>query len=195
MRQRRSGCVVIIGSRSAWTAKAAVRIAAQKLQSTPNTNIPSIHHNHPPSYHHQPIISSPPISISPAIAESLTEELKPFNIRVLLVQPGAFRTRMILNSTIKPANSLINPDYQKFHTIASKVLSGVHGKQPGDPRKAGRVIVDIVRGEGHAFGKMKWPDTIFLGDDAVKDVRKKCEAVLACLDDEEWCHVLKDVTF
>lgn len=128
-----------------------------------------------------------------AIAESLIEELKPFNIRVLLVEPGAFRTAMITNSKIKSPTLLNNHDYLKFHTIAKQELSKVHGKQPGDPRKAGRIIVDIVRGEGCAIGR-RWPDTIVLGEDAVKDIKRKCEAMLACVNDVEWRDVLADVT-
>lgn len=99
---------------------------------------------------------------------------------------------MILNTKLKAPTALQNPDYTQLHTVGCKFLSGVHGNQSGDPRKAGRVIVDIVKGEGSAIGR-KCPDTIILGEDAMKDIRRKCKSVVQLLDDVEWRDVLVDV--
>ncbi|KAJ8582665.1 hypothetical protein M405DRAFT_749909, partial [Rhizopogon salebrosus TDB-379] len=65
-----------------------------------------------------------------------------------------------------------------------------HGKQPGDPMKAMKVVVDIVRGEGVAVGR-EWPLYLVLGEDAERDVRNKCTKILKHLD--EWQDVIRDV--
>ena len=61
-------------------------------------------------------------------------------------------------------------------------LDKTNGTQSGDPAKAAAVIVDVVRGEGVAQGRA-WTGTLFLGSDAVRDVRAKCEATLQILRD------------
>jgi len=126
-----------------------------------------------------------------AIAESLIEELRPIGIRVLLVQLGGFRTEMISNSELKLSN-MVAAEYLPFHLLCAKVLASVHGCQPGDPQKAVDVIADVVRGEGCAVGK-RWPDILVLGEDAEKDIRSKCQDVLARLDDAEWQDVVRGV--
>lgn len=121
---------------------------------------------------------------NPAITESLTEELRPFGIRVLLVQPGGIRTQMIVNSELK-SDKMVQPEYVPYHSLCAKVLAGVHGSQPGDPHKASNIIADVVRGEGCAIGK-NWPNVLYLGEDAEHDIRLKCQQVLDRLDDAEW---------
>jgi NAD(P)-dependent dehydrogenase (short-subunit alcohol dehydrogenase family) len=112
------------------------------------------------------------------------EELRPFGIRVLLVQPGGFRTEMITNTKLKPG-SMVHPEYLQYHLKCAKVLAGAHGCQPGDPQKAVDVIADVVSGEGCAAGK-RWPNVLVLGEDAENDIRYKCLQVLERLDDTEW---------
>jgi hypothetical protein len=50
--------------------------------------------------------------------------------------------------------------------------------------------VDVVRAEGVAEGRTL-PGTLFLGSDALRDVRAKCHAVLKTL--EEWEDVAKSI--
>ncbi|KIJ30730.1 hypothetical protein M422DRAFT_36444 [Sphaerobolus stellatus SS14] len=162
MRQRGEGTIVIVGSRSGWKTQAAVRPYASSKAA--------VH----------------------AIADSLTEELRPLGIRVLLIQPGSIRTQMVPNSQLKPASTVQPLDYVSYHVLCAKVLASVHGKQPGDPQKAVNIIADIVRGEGCAVGK-RWPDVIVLGEDAENDIRSRCQQVLARLDDTEWKDVARQV--
>jgi len=73
-------------------------------------------------------------------------------------------------------------------------LTNTNGTQTGDSDKAAAVLVDIVRGEGvmelkHENGEKtgelhSWPQTLFLGSDAVRDIRERCENVLESL--KEW---------
>lgn len=160
MRERKSGTVVIIGSRSAWrpeitglgpyaSSKAAVQV----------------------------------------MGETLAFELAPFNIRVLIVEPGAFRTENIYSNKFDSWTNPI-PDYDEARAGALARHEAIPGTQPGDPMKAMRFVVDVVRGEGVAAGR-EWPSYLVLGEDAERDVRKKCMMMLKHLD--EWQDVIRDV--
>jgi hypothetical protein len=111
---------------------------------------------------------------------------------VLLVQPGGFRTQMIPNSELKSVN-MVRPAYVQYHSLCAEALKCVDGSQPGDPHKASNVIADVVRDEGCAIGK-KWPNVLYLGQDAEHDIRLKCQQVLERLDDAEWRDVGRGVS-
>lgn len=77
-------------------------------------------------------------------SESLCVELKDVGIRVLLVEPGAFRTNFQSAATGPPVEGM-NEAYQG--TAAAAVIrdrSAQHGRQEGDPVKAGKAIVRAV---------------------------------------------------
>ncbi|KAH7346367.1 putative short chain oxidoreductase/dehydrogenase [Rhexocercosporidium sp. MPI-PUGE-AT-0058] len=91
-----------------------------------------------------------------AVSEALSAELKPFNIRVLLVEPGAFRTRFAENF-VSPERALPD-DYRGTETEA--VLAGVERMRGGgvergllgDVGKGVKAIFDVVEGRGWAEG-------------------------------------------
>jgi NAD(P)-dependent dehydrogenase (short-subunit alcohol dehydrogenase family) len=126
-----------------------------------------------------------------ALTETLTVELAQFNIRVLLVQPSAFRTRMVRAeenyNTGNPIAAYDDTRRENLHFYASR-----DGKQPGDPDKAMEAVVDVVRGEGAAQGK-PWPGYLLLGKEADRDVRAKCRRMTEHLD--EWSDVVNAVDF
>ncbi|KAG1780010.1 hypothetical protein EV702DRAFT_1084089 [Suillus placidus] len=160
MRERKSGTVVIIGSRSAWRPEitglgvyAASKAAVQVM------------------------------------GETLAVELAPFNIRVLIVEPGAFRTENIYSNKFDTWTNPI-PDYDEMRAETRVRYDSIPGKQPGDPMKAMKFVVDVVRGEGVAAGR-EWPSYLVLGEDAERDVRNKCMMMLKHLD--EWQDVIRDV--
>ncbi|KAL2834377.1 putative short chain oxidoreductase/dehydrogenase [Aspergillus cavernicola] len=87
-----------------------------------------------------------------ALSESLSLELSPFNIRVLLVEPGAFRTKF-LGSHKLPAAGLTK-DYEG--TPLANILAmfdSMAGKQPGDPVKAVQRIMEVIQSQGLGQGK------------------------------------------
>ncbi|KAF8148007.1 hypothetical protein B0H34DRAFT_271973 [Crassisporium funariophilum] len=161
LRANKSGCVVILGSRSAWKPEIAGlgHYAASKA---------AVH----------------------AITETLMVELAPFNIRVLLVEPGSFRTEGIYGQPYFTGNPI--PDYDESRKASLARFASIAGYEKGDPDKASEVIVDIVRGEGVAKGRA-WPQYLVLGEDAEADVRAKCTKVLRVLD--EWVDVTRGVSF
>jgi NAD(P)-dependent dehydrogenase (short-subunit alcohol dehydrogenase family) len=92
-----------------------------------------------------------------AISESLAAEVEPFGIRVLIVEPGAFRTefggaRMHRSREIEVYAESVGP------TRAS--IDAMDGTQPGDPDKAASAILA-------ALAQPQPPLRLALGEDAV----------------------------
>lgn len=86
------------------------------------------------------------------MSESLSKELAPFGIRVLLVEPGSLRTPF-WSSFVEPAAGM-NKDYAgtPLDDVLSHFRSG-KGNQPGDPFKTAQRIVEVVTGTGMGVGK------------------------------------------
>lgn len=99
-------------------------------------------------------------------AESLSHEVAPFGIRVLIVQPGGFRTQFQVNASHQ--DDFVPPAYQG--TIAQerlRMIRGSHGAQPGDPERAAVAMLQAVTGEGAGKaceGQLRLP----LGKDAMQ---------------------------
>ena len=125
-----------------------------------------------------------------AITEAFMGELAQFGIKVLLVQPGAFRTEGIYGQPFFTENKI--PEYDALRDLSKKRFESVAGTEKGDPDKAVEAILDVVNGEGIAKGRA-WSNYLFLGDDAEQDVRNKCKKVLTALD--EWADVTRGVNF
>ncbi|KAL9083327.1 MAG: hypothetical protein Q9159_005834 [Coniocarpon cinnabarinum] len=80
------------------------------------------------------------------LSESLSGELEPFNIRVLLVEPGAFRTNF--HAAIQRNTTGLSSAYKNTPVEQTlDLLAAVNGKQVGDPAKAAKAIVRVV-GDG-----------------------------------------------
>jgi hypothetical protein len=86
------------------------------------------------------------------MSESLSRELAPFGIRVLIVEPGQFRTKF-LSAFVEPAAGL-NQDYVGTPLEATlNVFKSHDGKQTGDPVKAAQRVLEVVTGTGIGAGK------------------------------------------
>ena len=107
-----------------------------------------------------------------AYGEVLASELAPFNIRVLLVQPGAHRTQGLTNTAKTNLMEQEIADYDALRQRGFRRLAEQNGKQPGDAMKAANIIVDVVRGEGVAEGK-QLPLWLLLGKDAEDDLQQR----------------------
>jgi NAD(P)-dependent dehydrogenase (short-subunit alcohol dehydrogenase family) len=124
-------------------------------------------------------------------AESLNEEVKPFGIRTLVVQPGFFRTELLnTNNTTYIETNIA--DYEPLVKGNFDMFRGANGVQPGDPKKGAERIIDTVRGEGLAAGK-KLPQTLYLGSDVIDQARKRSEQTLELL--KEWEEVGSNLDF
>ncbi|PPQ76944.1 hypothetical protein CVT24_009033 [Panaeolus cyanescens] len=161
MRAQRSGTVVTVGSRMFWASE------------TPGVAF----------------YSAAKAAVH-AFTEALMTELAPFNIRVLLVAPGAFRTEGVYGNPFFPDNPI--PDYDDFRKRCIDRIESIKGNQSGDPDKAAKAIVDVVRGEGLAEGR-PWPNYLILGRDAEADIRAKTAKLNTVLD--KWSDITRGVEF
>ncbi len=112
------------------------------------------------------------------MSEGLAAEVEPLGVKVMIVEPGAFRTHFY-DSSLKGAALTIG-DYADTAWKRSPENAVNQGKQPGDPEKAGDVIIDALESENR-------PRRLLLGSDAVKAVRGALEARIKEL--EQWAEL------
>lgn len=94
-------------------------------------------------------------------SEALSKEVARFGLRVLIVEPGAFRT-----SFNGPGALLISKGIPAYDEQIEPLRTGMpddDGKQPGDPAKAAAAILTALASEAP-------PLRLVLGDDAVDGV-------------------------
>lgn len=87
-----------------------------------------------------------------AWSESLSREVEGLGLRVLIVEPGAFRTNFLTkdaNPKVQPSEAYRNGPVQ---TILDRMES-MNGTQIGDPDKAAKAIFEMVLGIGSGEGK------------------------------------------
>jgi NAD(P)-dependent dehydrogenase (short-subunit alcohol dehydrogenase family) len=75
-------------------------------------------------------------------SEVLANEVSPFGVRVVIVEPGAFRTDWQGSSMELHA---VGADYEETVGAMNKYRVENNGTQPGDPVRAADVLIDIVR--------------------------------------------------
>lgn len=118
------------------------------------------------------------------ISESLSQEVAPLGIKVLLVEPSGFRTDWAGRSADEAPQTI--DDYRE---TAGKRLAATRarsGKQPGDPVRAAKAIVQAVEAENP-------PLRLLLGKDALAGARRKIE--LLSRDFEAWAEVTEGADF
>jgi NAD(P)-dependent dehydrogenase (short-subunit alcohol dehydrogenase family) len=103
------------------------------------------------------------------LAESLAAEVAPLGVRVLIVEPGAFRTEFGGSRMHRSAEIA---DYRESTAATRAAVDGMDQTQPGDPAKAAAAILQAV-GSDHP------PLRLALGNDAVDAIRAKHESLAA----------------
>lgn len=116
-------------------------------------------------------------------SEVLANEVKPFGVRVMIVEPAAFRTdwqgaSMHLHD--------VGPDYEATVGAMNAYRAANANTQPGDPARAAAAIVDTVRGDD-------LPLRLVLGGGAVDAIRAVTGARMA--ETEKWAAVSSSVDF
>ncbi|OTA78978.1 hypothetical protein M434DRAFT_402161 [Hypoxylon sp. CO27-5] len=106
-----------------------------------------------------------------ALSEALAHEVSAFNISVLIVEPGAFRTNFLAAYT--PPTTTLPAGYAgTVVEQASQAFASNNGKQIGDPEKGVDRIYEAVTGEGLA-GRLKGKVLrLVIGRDALQRMRK-----------------------
>jgi NAD(P)-dependent dehydrogenase (short-subunit alcohol dehydrogenase family) len=116
-------------------------------------------------------------------SEALAQEVAPFGIKVLIVEPGAFRT------DFAAAALRHMPEIEAYREIVGPTRSfarRMDGTQEGDPRKAAEAIEQALDAETR-------PLRLQLGGDAVAAVRSHAETLLADL--RQWERVSRATSF
>jgi NAD(P)-dependent dehydrogenase (short-subunit alcohol dehydrogenase family) len=102
------------------------------------------------------------------LSEALALEVAPFGIKVLIVEPGNFRTNLLGSGTREmPAIDA----YRKTVGGTREFARGMHGTQIGDPIKAAAAI-------DQALAADETPLRLQLGEDAVEAVRTHAKELL-----------------
>ncbi|HEY2058976.1 MAG TPA: oxidoreductase [Amycolatopsis sp.] len=73
-------------------------------------------------------------------SEVLNNEVKPFGVKVLIVEPGPFRTDWAGSSM---AIAPVGPDYEETVGAMNRGRAGA-ATWPGDPARAAKIILDVV---------------------------------------------------
>lgn len=98
------------------------------------------------------------------MSESLRIELLPLGIRVMLVEPGPFRTDFISRSLDRAETRI--EDYDRTSGRFARLLDTMDGKQPGDPARAATAIIAAVESDIPPF-------RLILGKYANEKARKR----------------------
>ena len=107
-------------------------------------------------------------------SEALAQEVAPFGIKVLIVEPGQFRTQLAGSGM---RHMPVIEAYQPVVGATREFAHSMHNTQAGDPRKAAVAIAKALEAE-HT------PLRLQLGGDSVDAVRAHAQALLK--DMEAW---------
>jgi NAD(P)-dependent dehydrogenase (short-subunit alcohol dehydrogenase family) len=116
-------------------------------------------------------------------SEALAQEVAPFGIKVLIVEPGQFRTNLA------GGNMRHMPIIEAYRDVVGGTRDfahQMHGTQPGDPRKAAQAI-------DRALAADTTPLRLQLGADAIDAVRAHAQTMLG--DMQAWEPVSRATDF
>jgi NAD(P)-dependent dehydrogenase (short-subunit alcohol dehydrogenase family) len=116
-------------------------------------------------------------------SEVLANEVKPFGVKVTIIEPGAFRTDW-QGTSMRRAH--VGPDYESTVGEMNRRRAATDGKQAGDPARAAQIIIDIVRCEDP-------PLRLLLGAGAVEAAAHSSEARAA--EAEQWAQISRSADF
>lgn len=103
--------------------------------------------------------------------ESLRYDVEPYNIHTTVVEPGFFRTELLVDaSTTWPEPSI--DDYAERTTATIAAWKSMNGRQTGDPAKLARALLTIA-------GQEKPLLRFVAGADAIEGVKAKAQELLA----------------
>jgi NAD(P)-dependent dehydrogenase (short-subunit alcohol dehydrogenase family) len=102
------------------------------------------------------------------LTETLRDEVAPFGIRTLIVEPGAFRTGLFRPGAAYESEAM--PEYADTVGPTRDYLHTGHMQQPGDPAKAAQAIIAALDSD-------KPPLRLVLGADAIGNVSQRLDGL------------------
>ncbi|MFI6876134.1 oxidoreductase [Streptomyces sp. NPDC050400] len=110
-------------------------------------------------------------------SEVLATEVAPFGVRVVIVEPGAFRTDWQGSSMELHA---VGPDYEETVGAMNAYRAANSATQPGDPVRAAQVLLDVARHDDPPrrllLGAQAVAMALEAGDARAAETRKWAEA-------------------
>lgn len=119
-----------------------------------------------------------------ALSEALVKEVEALGIKIIIVEPGAFRTDFNGRSLVLADTQIA--DYEPVISGFRQWLQDMDGKQPGDPVKAAEAMIQAVNSDNP-------PLRLALGADAVSAIETKLESVKAEI--EAWKDVAVNTAY
>ncbi|KAF2281079.1 NAD(P)-binding protein [Westerdykella ornata] len=119
--------------------------------------------------------------------DCLEQEAARLNIKSI-ISSSAFSVRKCFASENIKNQSTPIPDYDPVRNAVAEFVQHINGNQRGDPKEAAEVMIDVVKGEGKADGKVM-PERLPLAPDCLATIRKKCVRNLAICN--EWEDVIR----
>lgn len=116
-------------------------------------------------------------------SEVLHNEVKPFGVKVTIIEPGAFRTDWQGSSMIR-AN--VGSDYEETVGAVNKMREQTDGKQSGDPVRAAQIIVNLAK-------EIQPPLRLLLGAGALEMALKSAKDRTS--ETEKWAKVSRSADF
>jgi NAD(P)-dependent dehydrogenase (short-subunit alcohol dehydrogenase family) len=116
-------------------------------------------------------------------SEVLNNEVRPFGVKVTIVEPGGFRTDWGGSSMQLAA---VHPDYESTVGEMHRRRIEMDGNQPGDPAKAAQAILQVVDLETPPLRLLLGSDALALADTSSKSRAAEAEA---------WAHLTTSTDF
>lgn len=103
--------------------------------------------------------------------EALHHDIAPYNIRTTVVEPGYFRTELLVDASTTWPEPAID-DYAERTTATIEAWKSVNGQQPGDPAKLAHALLTLA-------GQDQPPLRFVAGADAIEGATAKARELLA----------------
>ncbi|MGW0475698.1 SDR family oxidoreductase [Streptomyces coeruleorubidus] len=103
--------------------------------------------------------------------ESLRGDIAPYNIRTTIVEPGFFRTELLVDASTTWPEPTID-DYAERTTATVEAWKSINGQQPGDPAKLAHALLTLA-------DQSEPPLRFLAGADAIEAATAKAKELLA----------------
>ncbi|WP_454815419.1 oxidoreductase [Labrys neptuniae] len=119
-----------------------------------------------------------------ALSEALSQEVAPLGLKVLIVEPGPFRTDWAGRSANEAPQTI--DAYRETSGARQSQIRGYSGQQPGDPVRAAQAIIKAVEADSP-------PLRLLLGNIALEGARTKIAQLTQNFD--AWEEVTKGADY
>lgn len=105
------------------------------------------------------------------LSDGLRVEVAPLGIKVMVVEPGAFRTNFAGRSLTQ--SGTVIPDYEATAGARRIGRDLSHGTQPGDPNKGAACIIEAIEVDNTPFRLLLGTDAVHFAEGVMADRRKE----------------------